>query len=149
MNIREILLEDVPSCIIVIQDCLDKSVTYDAGIISFFKNKYDIGYLREKVSNGTFYVAEDRGEIIALGGIEEGWIKKMFVSYNSQGRGIGGRLINRLEEVAKIEGRSEVHLYSFPNSERFYERKGYESVEKVSLKRGNIEISTLHMKKSL
>ncbi len=71
MNIREILPEDVPYCIIVIQDCLDKSVTYDAGIISFFKNKYDIGYLREKVSNGTFYVAEDRGEIIALGGIEE------------------------------------------------------------------------------
>ena len=141
--------EDVPYCIAVIQACLDRSVKYDPEIISFFKKRYDVEYLREKISSGTFYVAEAQREIIALGGIEESWIKKMFVSHDRQGKGIGGLIIDRLEETARIEGRSEVHLYSFPNSEQFYERKGYEPIERVVLKRGNLDIWTLHMRKTL
>ena len=73
----------------------------------------------------------------------------MFVSHDRQGKGIGGLIIDRLEETARIEGRSEVHLYSFPNSEQFYERKGYEPIERVVLKRGNLDIWTLHMRKTL
>jgi len=149
MRIRKISEQDYDAYISVIQASLDESVTYGEEIVNFFRDRYNRDYLKNKISNGTFYVAVDNEQVIGLGGIEEGWIKKMFIHPNRQSEGIGGRILEQLEDKARAENRNEVFLYSFPNSIRFYQGRRYSIVEDITLEMGGLKIRTTKMKKEL
>lgn len=97
----------------------------------YFTTTYE--EIKEKASNGHFYVVKDNDKIIGCGGIgaywdslTESWIHTIFVAPDYQGKGIGRKIIEFLEndEYAKRANRIEIHaaMSAIP----FYRKLGYE-----------------------
>ena len=80
-------------------------------------------------------VDEETGNPIAVGRLHlnssnEAQIRYMAVSDYYQGNGNGSRMVKALEEIAKKNGMRKIILQSRENAVPFYERNGYEIIEK-------------------
>lgn len=89
--------------------------------------------IAEKAENGHFYVVKENGKLIGCGCIgayrgsmTESLLNTIFVDPNYQGKGVGKKIIARLEndEYAKRAKRLEIHaaISAIP----FYRKLGYE-----------------------
>jgi len=83
----------------------------------------------------TVFVARDGGTAIAMGALrrhpgEIGEVKRMYTMPEHQGRGIGGRILAAIEELARREGLNSLVLETGTNffaALRMYERRGFRS----------------------
>ncbi len=90
-------------------------------------------YFREHA--GEFWVAEQNGQVVGCigytpacdaSGIE---LKKLYVHASARKYGLGGRLVERVEDRARERGASFIDLWSdtrFVTAHAFYERRGWE-----------------------
>jgi ribosomal protein S18 acetylase RimI-like enzyme len=79
------------------------------------------GYLVPRTET---WVADEGGRIVAMMAIEGGSLDQLYVAPDSQGRGIGSRLV----ELAKTRRPEGLELYTFQVNERarrFYEHHGF------------------------
>jgi ribosomal protein S18 acetylase RimI-like enzyme len=79
------------------------------------------GYLLPRTET---WVADEADRIVAMMAIEDGSIDQLYVVPDSQGRGIGSRLV----ELAKTRRPEGLELYTFQVNERarrFYEHHGF------------------------
>jgi GNAT superfamily N-acetyltransferase len=77
-------------------------------------------------------VVERGRDIVATGATVDGEITGVFVHPRFQGRGIGGQVMDRLEEIARSEGHETATLSISLPSRGFYESRGYAIVESCS-----------------
>jgi len=83
-------------------------------------------------------------------GILEGcFIKKVFIHPKSQGKGIGSKLMSKLEEVGTKKGCKKFYGYCFPNSVSFCKKNGYKVVKKVDFLKNNLKLSAILVEKNL
>jgi GNAT superfamily N-acetyltransferase len=76
-------------------------------------------------------VAEINDRIVGFGGIDvnaKEQLKWLFLLPEFQGRGIGSKLLEELEEVGWRCGLRSIRLHSTPPSEMFYRKAGYAPV---------------------
>lgn len=73
------------------------------------------------------YVAQSDDRIIGFGqlNVVTGEVEAVYVLPDYTGKGIGSRLLDTLEEVARECGLKRLHLDSSLNAVGFYEHKGY------------------------
>jgi GNAT superfamily N-acetyltransferase len=77
-------------------------------------------------------VAEAHGRII--GGVRlwtDGWICAFFIDPQYQQQGIGTRLLQQIERIAKKRGFKALRTHSAINSVGFYKKRGYRVVRQV------------------
>jgi hypothetical protein len=67
------------------------------------------------------YVAVDDGEVIAFGHYDHGEILAVYVDPRHVRRGVGRLMMAKLEEVARAEGATHLHLNAALNSAAFYD----------------------------
>lgn len=98
-----------------------------------------------KAHGGGFWVAEDGGRLVGMGGYSEvvassapaGFapagagieLKKLYVHRRVRGTGLGARLLERVENVAVERSCEFIEMWSdtrFTTAHAFYERRGYE-----------------------
>jgi GNAT superfamily N-acetyltransferase len=101
--------------------------------------------LRQQLGRKRLFVVEDRGRIVAVGGL--GWmdapyippevqaeayapgadrrITNLFVAVDRIGQGIGRTLLDHLVALAVADGAGRLRLVSTPNAVSFYERAGF------------------------
>ncbi len=87
----------------------------------------------------TVFVARDDGRAVACGALRRhddgvGEVKRMYTIPAAQGQGIGGRILERIEELARSEGFSRLVLetgHLHPAAWRVYERGGFTRCEPV------------------
>lgn len=74
-----------------------------------------------------FFVAEEDGRIFGFGVLDlsQSLINATYVSPKAVRRGVGRRLVEAMEDVAKEGGVLRLHLNSTLNAVPFYERLGY------------------------
>lgn len=65
----------------------------------YWENDYD--YVRNILPKAEIYVYVDNNEIIGFIGMNENYIEGIFVNTNSQHRGIGTALLNKVKENGK------------------------------------------------
>lgn len=77
------------------------------------------------------YVIKSEGEIIA--GIKSCFyleevlsVGVVFVDENHRNKGLGGRLLRKVEKEASAKGAKLAHLYAFDQTKNFYIKQGYE-----------------------
>jgi GNAT superfamily N-acetyltransferase len=70
-------------------------------------------------------VAEDGGEIVGTGGLEEDELVTFFVDPRRQGQGIGSALLSRIEAIASERGLRELRVGSSLAGAPFYQSRGY------------------------
>jgi putative acetyltransferase len=80
----------------------------------------------------TVFVAREDGMAIACGALKRhggiGEVKRMFTRRSHQGRGIGGRVLDQIENAARAEGMTRLVLETgdrHPAAWRVYERAGF------------------------
>lgn len=90
------------------------------------------------LESGTFFVAEQNGQIVGVAGWTAdsrepdcAWPRYVFVDPATAGRGIGRRLMSKVETSVNAAGRSRLMLWASLNAVAFYEVLGYRSVKPV------------------
>lgn len=80
----------------------------------------------------TVFVAREGGEPIACGALKRhgrvGEVKRMYTRPSHQGRGLGGRILDEIERLARAEGLEQLVLETgdrHPAAWRVYERGGF------------------------
>ncbi|HYJ84931.1 MAG TPA: GNAT family N-acetyltransferase [Pyrinomonadaceae bacterium] len=106
----------------------------------------------ESIRSKEFFVAEEDGEIVGFGALNQNSaeVEAVFVSPKAGRRGIGLRVLQKLEERARALGLEQIRLNASLNAVPFYKRAGYAGKEesKYRLSTG-VEIACIPMVKSL
>jgi len=96
------------------------------------------------------YVAVEDDAVIAFGHYNDGEIAAVYVDPLHVRRGIGRLLMDKLEEVARAEGATSVHLNAALHSQGFYAACGYRVTMLTTYRtRGGLAIGVAVMEKSL
>lgn len=136
--------------------------------------KYIFGVDTQLIADGTYYVAETQDQIVGCGGwskrktlyggdqmkaqedplldpkVEAGRIRAFFIHPNWARKGIGRRLIEVCEQVAKAEGFTRMELGATLPGEPLYAALGYEVTERFDISMINgLKLPCAHMKKQL
>jgi GNAT superfamily N-acetyltransferase len=88
--------------------------------------------IRDRFAEGPMWIADDGGEAVGtVSGLPEGeryYIRSMAVSTSAQGRGIGQKLLQTLEQDARERGYRKLYLYTtfvLPAAKKLYEKNGF------------------------
>ncbi len=124
LEIRPANLDDVEGIYALLKFYSDNSVLLP-------RSKFDI-----LSATRDFYVAEDNGEIVACATLliytsELGEIRSLAVSNRYMKQGLGIRLIEKLEDDARVIGLSKLMALTYEVS--FFEKHGFQVVEMSEL----------------
>jgi GNAT superfamily N-acetyltransferase len=96
------------------------------------------------------YVATLDEKVIGFGHYHRGEIMAVYVEPSHIGRGVGRALMTKLEEIARADGATHLHLNAALNSVGFYAACGYvQTTETVYMTRGGLTIKCALMEKDL
>jgi putative acetyltransferase len=126
------------------------AVCYPPEVIEIWAGRLRPEKYAEAIDRYEFFVAEEGGVVVGFGelGPEAGAIQGLYVS--PAGRGIGRKLLNKLEETARAHGLKSLRLTSSLNAVAFYERAGFEAVERLTETIGpGVERGSVRMFKEL
>jgi len=139
--IREIQKKDRKKCLEIIKTCLREvnSKNYSSKFIKYLAKSYSKNFMKR---SGMFtIIIENDSEIIGTGSISaQGQIRDVFVAVQNHVKGYGKKLMAQLEEVATLENKKNLFLYSAISAVDFYEKLGYIKVDQLEHSTEDIEI---------
>ena len=103
------------------------------------------GCIEGKMETSEFFMYDTAG-IIAL---ENNVINSMCVHPDNQYSGIGSKLLDHIESLAKDRNFAELRLYAYASAKSFYERQGYVEVDLFNHEFPNYTLETSDMRKKL
>ncbi len=129
MNIRRATQEDLPKI----------AAVHRASILGLCTQHYSVFQLTQwtdalrpegyaaLLGRREFLVAEQDGELYGFGvlDLDGSLINAIYVSPNAVRRGVGRRLLESMETIARQQGATRLQLSSTLNAVPFYERFGY------------------------
>lgn len=85
------------------------------------------GLYERMLRSSTVFVAERAGEVVAFAAVRLATreVRALYVRPDAKGGGLGLRLMQRLERVARAFGMVELRLWATLNAVGFYERLGW------------------------
>ena len=96
------------------------------------------------------YVALIDNKIVGFGDLDEkGHIKRLYTHKNYQGKGVGSKILSKLEQEAKNKGFEEITLESTITAKTFYESQGYVCLGKKIMEFRGVQHEDWEMKKIL
>lgn len=134
-RLRRAVPEDETAVLSLIHRCLREVNLKDYGPEKTEElcRKMDADWFQEAVGQTHYYVLERDGEILATGGVrEEGetegsaWLFGIFVLPEMQGKGLGTRMVERLEQDPVCRERFFIELASSITAHEFYRKLGFE-----------------------
>jgi len=106
----------------------------------------------ESGAGGTDAEAADPGETVAGFGavdLESGEVRAVYVHPDHAGAGVGSAILGELEDRARAEGLTDLHLTASLNAVPFYERHGWTSTGPTEYEVGDgVELEAVEMEKS-
>lgn len=107
------------------------SKDYPRKVIDFMYNRFTPNHLIETSKRRDMYVVVRKGELLATGSLSGNTIMTVFVNPRFQGKGIGTKIMNHLEGMAKKRNYKTVRIPSSITAYGFYRKLGYRKVEVV------------------
>lgn len=96
------------------------------------------------------YVAELSGILMGFADMtHEGYLDRLYIHKDFQGRGIASVLVRRLEMEGERLGLSSIETDASITARSFFERRGYELLQAQTVKRGDVQLTNYKMKKSI
>lgn len=106
---------------------------YPPAAVAFFKEHHsEDAILADARAGHTLVIAEGKA-LLATGTLLGTTIRRMFVDPARQGQGLGGALLNNLEEYARGAGLAELDLHASLPARDFYLRHGYELLSEEAM----------------
>jgi putative acetyltransferase len=97
-------------------------------------------------------VAEHKGEVVGFGSIVPSLseLRALYVRTDVGRRGVGAAILHDLERMAVARGLSELHMDASINAEVFYQRHGYQVIERGEHRLANgAQMACVKMRKPL
>jgi GNAT superfamily N-acetyltransferase len=93
---------------------------------------------KESFEKIDFFAYFENSKILGVAGLQidesgQGWVRLVYILPEHQRKGIGNKLVERIEQEAQKKGLQEITLYTFDKAiwaVRFYEKLGYEIIGK-------------------
>jgi len=148
MHIRNFKKEDAGKVSNLIRKCLLEvnSKDYPKSVIEFMHNHFTPATLVQYSKERNVFVAVENEKILGTASLKEDDISTVFVNPNIHGKGIGSKLMDKVEDLAKRNGYKTVKLSSSLTSFEFYKRRGYKKVKMLHSENFG---DTIEMKKKL
>ena len=101
---------------------------YTPEIIARLERNFSRAAVQELISKRKVFVAVLGQQIVGTASLDGKMIRSVFVAPNSQGRGIGRRLIAEVERAAREAGIMALVVPSSVTAEQFYAKLGFKAV---------------------
>ncbi len=149
MKIRKFKKEDAPEVSNIIRRCLRKvnSKDYSEKVIANLCDLFKPSQIIENSKDRDTFVAVEDGKLVGTASLKNDTVFTVFVSPESHGRGVGSKLMDKIENLAKKKGYKTIKVPSAFTSFEFYKKRGYEKVKIVYSK--DDKGDTIEMKKKL
>lgn len=128
MLIRRFTHEDAQACCDVINACVPSMQGLNNAARFHIISKNVPSDLCADLKADFTLVGELHHQIVAVGSLITGEIRRVYVSPDLQGHGIGKAMVDALEAEARKRGETQLTLESSPSSLAFYEHLGYRRV---------------------
>ena len=154
MIIRKFQPEDLEAILELFYDVVHSvgAKYYDLDQVNAWapKNSSDKEKWLQSLTDHITYVAEDKGKIIGFGDMTQtGYIDRLYVHKNYQGRGATLAIFRKLEEEARRLGLTELTTEASIMAKRLEERQGFEVIQEQRKILRGIEFITYSMRKKL
>ncbi|MAU11292.1 MAG: hypothetical protein CL607_15835 [Anaerolineaceae bacterium] len=149
MTIRPFKSADASRCVEIVHTCVPTMQGLNAAAVRFILDESTPDDVISDVNEGLAYVDVLDGQVVGLGMLVEGEIKRMYVDPVYQGHGVGARIITALLAAAREQGLPQVRVEASLNGIGFYERQGFVQQELEIFRRGEVEFHYMHMLKRL
>lgn len=94
------------------------------------------------------YVAEIDGCLAGFSDMtHDGYLDRLYVHKDYQGRGIASALVRQLESEAHRLGLQQIWTEASITAKPFFERHGYQSIQKQTVERRGVALHNFQMKK--
>ncbi|MBC6972990.1 GNAT family N-acetyltransferase [Bacillus sp. Xin] len=111
-------------------------------------NKIEIW--RESFIQNITYVAKINDTIVGFSDMtHKGYLDRLYVHKNYQGKGIALALINKIEAKARKLKLQEINTNASITAKPFFQRRGYSIVCVQDIERKGVTLMNYHMKKAL
>lgn len=140
--------KEVHELILLTIDTLN-SKDYSPETIKIMKAWQNEESLKKKFTEGTYYLALDNTKVVGIGGLVKDEISTMFVLPNYGRQGIGRKILEMLEEKAKVLGIKKLSLGSTISAHEFYAKCGYKTIKRAIHKLDGNDFEAYEMEKSL
>jgi putative acetyltransferase len=95
------------------------------------------------------FLALDHKKIIGTISLRRNSISRFFVDSKWQGKGVGIKLLNFVEERARKYGLKKVTLDAVPSALEYYKKRGYKPKEKIISRHNGVKFLETKMYKNL
>ena len=102
---------------------------------------------RASLAEHFFLVAEENGKIVAFGDAGGGYLDRLYVAADFQGRGAGSLVAGALEEYARGTGAEKMTVHASLTARAFFEKRGYKVLERRRVERKGVELTNFLMEK--
>jgi GNAT superfamily N-acetyltransferase len=82
-------------------------------------------FIRKIGKDRLFLVAEKNNHMVGTATLQDNYIGTVFILPEFQGQGIGTKLMNKVEKIAKNNGVKRVMLNASITAYKFYKKRGY------------------------
>jgi predicted N-acetyltransferase YhbS len=150
MRIRKFKKEDAKRVSNIIRKCL-KEVNikeYSPKVIVSLCNFFTPSLIISNSKNRTIFVAAEKGKVIGTASLKGDTVFTVFVDPKIHRKGVGSKLMDKVEELAKKKGYKTVKVPSSFGAFEFYKRRGYKKV-KINHAKAKNHADTIEMKKRL
>lgn len=102
------------------------------------------------LDNYSLIYLDEANNIIAFGDItKDGYLNRLYVHKDHNGKGIGSLLADQLEAYAKTLGLSEITTHSSITAKPFFEKRGYHLIKEQTVQRNGQQLTNYIMKKTM
>jgi N-acetylglutamate synthase-like GNAT family acetyltransferase len=141
MNIRKAREKDRNRCLEIIVSCLREinSQDYDDDVINRLVEKYKENFM--EMPGVSIFIVEREEQILGTAAITtQGQIRDVFIDIAQHRKGLGTRLMEKLEDIAKTENLEKVFLFAALSSVDFYKKLDYIITERLDFGKEGIQI---------
>jgi N-acetylglutamate synthase-like GNAT family acetyltransferase len=129
-DIRRASPDDAPAISEIILAALRETNARDYApqIIARVEESFTPSRVEELIRTRKVLVALAGERIIGTASLEGEWIRTVFVAPDAQGKGVGRRLMARIEDLARHAGLATLQVPATVTAERFYSKLGFKVV---------------------
>lgn len=117
--------------------------------LATFERYYSPEAMLEKEKKQTIFCAEIKGELVGTIGLERDFVVGFYTEVSLVNQGIGSALLDHLENFARKNGLGVIQLSASPVGVAFYERRGWQKLQDITVDYFGVGFDETLMKKAL
>ncbi len=130
MKIRKFKNADAEQCNKLIEEIIDKSENLTKRAKENIKRGSKPEVLIKKSKSRDYFICEKDRKIVGIGGLKKNEVIRMYTSLKKQNKGIGTKILKKIEKTARKKKIKKLFLYTHPRASKFYFKNGYEIIKK-------------------